>query len=96
MAGPPGALPDDLHEQLLLEILEDLFSGNSRESTPAAYFVGGQPGAGKSNAIIRVNKARSQMQVPELPVIQGDDFRIYHPQYEYPSENPHPGKSLRS
>ncbi|MDR3414767.1 MAG: zeta toxin family protein [Nevskia sp.] len=80
MADPLGALPDGLHEQLLREIIEDLFSDRSRELTPAAYFVGGQPGAGKSNAIIRVNKARREGS--ELPVIQGDDLRLYHPQYE--------------
>lgn len=50
----------------------------AKNVNPKGYVLGGQPGAGKSNAINRI--------VDELNgnvlIINGDDFRRYHPDFE--------------
>lgn len=43
---------------------------------PTLYMVGAQPGAGKTRAIARVSAAH-----PEACEVNGDDLRVYHPDY---------------
>jgi UDP-N-acetylglucosamine kinase len=68
---------NDVFEKVWTRLLTENYAvANSLE--PKGYVLGGQPGAGKSNAINRV--------VDELNgnvlIINGDDFRRYHPDFE--------------
>lgn len=49
-------------------------------SKPQAYVLGGQPGAGKS---IMTNQILKNELFKNAIVISGDDYRRYHPKYEY-------------
>lgn len=53
--------------------------------------LGGQPASGKTNLIAKIKKYRPDRQ---FVVINGDEFRVYHPRYEeiyhrYASDAPH-------
>ncbi len=63
---------DIFYEFILPDISKNLVSSQK----PRAYILGGQPGAGKSNFIkVLLNKFGN------LAIINGDDFRGYHPFY---------------
>ena len=47
------------------------------QKNPIGFVLGGQPGAGKSNLIDKIRKEQGK----NVIVINGDDFRKYHPDY---------------
>lgn len=66
---------DKIYDTLILpSITKDLKSGEN----PVAHILGGQPAAGKSHFIKKIIE-----QDKNVAIINGDDFRGYHPQYEY-------------
>ncbi len=59
------------------EILQKNQVATSNQSQPQAFVLGGQPGAGKSSMTQDVRKLLNK----NVIVINGDDFRKYHPEY---------------
>lgn len=59
------------------EILKNNPYATPNQENPQGYVLGGQPGAGKSKLIYKVGTALHK----NIIVINGDDFRKYHPQY---------------
>lgn len=59
------------------DIYPHLIKDTKQENSPSAYILGGQPGAGKSmlTEFLRVNKLDNNS-----IVINGDDFRRFHPE----------------
>lgn len=57
--------------QVLLKALQPV-------DRPKGYVLGGQPGAGKSGLIKRIREQEKQ----NILVINGDEFRQYHPQFD--------------
>lgn len=49
----------------------------SKNETPQAFVLGGQPGAGKSHLIANIEKELNN----DVIVINGDDYRKFHPSY---------------
>lgn len=74
-------LDDNIREQadriFDTDIYQKLIDGKTAQDTPVAYVLGGQPGAGKSGLteFLRVNKLDGN-----AIVINGDDFRRFHPE----------------
>ncbi len=68
----------DRDEIFFKYIYPNLILGLKIVNKPQAYILGGQPGAGKSHFIkLLLNENEN------LAVINGDDFRGYHPKYRY-------------
>lgn len=62
------------------EIVPKLFANARTASQPHAVLLGGQPAAGKTKVL---NQAAEEMRARGgVVVINGDDFRDYHPQYK--------------
>lgn len=80
-------LSKETHEIILNLILQDTFDGVETEENPIIYILGGQPGAGKSSLI---EKDLSELPIQPV-VINGDEFRKYHPQAQEIYEQ-HPDK----
>ena len=57
----------------------DLIRDAKTSSNPIAILLGGQPASGKSTLAIVAEKEHKN---ETFLVINGDDFRIYHPQHE--------------
>ncbi len=70
-----------VHERLNLvwqeQILDKNFSALPNQNKPQAFILGGQPGAGKSNLLREATLKLND----NLIIINGDDFRKYHPNY---------------
>jgi UDP-N-acetylglucosamine kinase len=70
-------LDQDIFEKVWQDLLDE-HQALAKNTNPKGYVLGGQPGAGKSNAIDRI--------VDELNgnvlIINGDDFRRYHHDFE--------------
>lgn len=60
------------------QILDKSSSAIPYQNKPQGFVLGGQPGAGKSNLLSEVKKRLNR----NIIVINGDDFRKYHPDYE--------------
>lgn len=59
------------------QIRPELFGLSKPSIQPVTVFLGGQPGAGKTNAGLLADRF-----YPDLVHIIGDDYRKYHPQYD--------------
>jgi len=59
-------------------ILPSITKGLDSHKNPAAHILGGQPATGKSHFIKKIIE-----QDKNTAIINGDDFRGYHPKYEY-------------
>lgn len=77
-------LDDREHQQIFLErIFPEKFSWLRPVSNPVAYFVGAQPGSGKSRIQTQLRiMLESQNGIGSVMEIIGDDFRPYHPKYD--------------
>lgn len=64
----------------LAEVRDELFHGVSRASQPRLIVVGGQPGAGKSAAVLAA-AAELRRDGHGVAVINGDELRALHPLY---------------
>ena len=74
-----GRLSADRHEEILCDIIEDSeLERYSAHEKPKAVIIAGQPGAGKSRLVgDTVREMRN-----DCLVIDTDELRAYHPQYE--------------
>lgn len=59
------------------EILLKNNTAKPNQTSPQAYVLGGQPGAGKS---MLIQKALNELEDDAI-IINGDDYRKYHPEY---------------
>lgn len=64
------------HEAIYQDIRESMFSDNTPMDYPTAVILGGQPGSGKS---IVLDRALEDFPDRNAVVINGDDFRKWHP-----------------
>ena len=64
------------HEAIYQDIRESMFSDNTGMDYPTAVILGGQPGSGKS---IVLDRALEDFPDRNAVVINGDDFRKWHP-----------------
>lgn len=73
-------LPIERHERIYKRIHQYLFQGKRPvdNGNPVAIILGGQPGSGKSR-ILEV--ARDDVPNGNVVIINGDEFRYWHPQY---------------
>ena len=60
-------------------IWKDFVSSHTPAAHPEAFFLGGQPGAGKSIISVRLKNAH-----PNTFFVNPDTYRNYHPQYNAP------------
>ena len=76
------ALTDERHEAIFQTRIRPKFidASANRSDHPVAIILGGQPGAGKSG-LLHLATARLQSE-GGVVVINGDDFRSYHPAYQ--------------
>lgn len=78
MSTPAQLTPAELQQIFDDDIRPYYFPENQPAATrPTIVLVGGQPGAGKSNATPRLIKER-----PGIIPLSGDDLRAFHPHYE--------------
>ncbi len=63
---------------ILNEKYDDMISDKITENIPKAYVLGGQPGAGKTS----LQKMFSKQCNDNLIIINGDEFRSMHPNFE--------------
>ncbi len=70
--------PTDINYQKILEevIEQEIPKKYHNNTTPRAFIIGGQPGSGKTTVLTMLSK-----RYRKLLVINGDDYRIYHPNY---------------
>ncbi|MWV63007.1 AAA family ATPase [Helicobacter saguini] len=66
-----------LNSEIIEKIWHDVYKNQTPQDNPQGFVLGGQPGAGKSSLI---EKIKNQLQ-DNVIVINGDDYRRYHPQY---------------
>ena len=66
---------DSMFEQIYMDIQEELVTNRAPDTEKCTIILGGQPGAGKST-FYRMNE-----QANNFVVINGDEFRRYHPNY---------------
>ncbi|MDR3279425.1 MAG: zeta toxin family protein [Synergistaceae bacterium] len=73
-------LPKEDHEYIFRGLLDDMLADTVPQEQPRIVILGGQPGSGKSRLteIARENVFDNQ----PVAVINGDDYRAYHPQAE--------------
>jgi UDP-N-acetylglucosamine kinase len=71
-------LSEKEHEKIFCDIQEDVLSDTETQEQPVIIILGGQPGSGKS----RLTEIAKESVFGNKPVavINGDDYRIYHPQ----------------
>ena len=69
-------LPQDIHNYIFNEIINDLFDGKTPVQNPQIFILGGQPGAGKSVLTKRIYETFDD---PNMVVINSDEFRLNHP-----------------
>lgn len=75
-------LPDDANEALFrAAIAPAMLGGLVGQENPVAFFVGGQPGAGKT-ALQEAIAANSDLDFGLVAKVNGDDYRAYHPDYD--------------
>lgn len=67
-------------------IRPDLFDGVARSTTPTAVLVGGQPGSGKSYAILKIQAHLASTAGPSV-VVSGEELRHYHPRWHRHDES---------
>ncbi len=74
------ALSEETHERIFRQaIVPDLLPLSDPLAAPVAVILGGQPGAGKTALL---NQAAGDLtRLGPTVVINGDDFRSYHPRY---------------
>lgn len=72
--------PDELQALWELLVKPDVFRKIESVENPVTIFLGGQPGAGKTQG---KNYALAQYPPDTVAEIIGDDFRRHHPDYEY-------------
>ncbi len=68
-----------IFEENKAEILRNIYSVDK----PTAYILGGQPAVGKSNLATIIKQ-----QEKNILVVNGDDYRIYHPDFDILSKDP--------
>ncbi len=73
-------LDEKTHNETLEELKNKLYSGKTPVANPQIVILGGQPGAGKSK-IITLSENQF-FKDGNVVVINGDDFRHYHPKAE--------------
>ena len=72
-------LSPDKHEEILEQIMEDVFSQAKSFENPDIFILGAQPGAGKSTYI---NHLIASGEAKDCLVINADEYRAYHPQID--------------
>lgn len=68
---------DDHFNKIFSEIYKDLTKTITQSEPPQAFILGGQPGAGKTTIQKIIND-----KLPNTIVINGDEFRQYHPKFD--------------
>ena len=72
-------LSPDQHEEILKQIMTDVFKDAKRFEHPEIFILGGQPGAGKSTSI---DYLVSSGEAKDCLIINADEYRAYHPQID--------------
>jgi len=67
-------LSEEKHEAILTRIKGETFRDAKKQKAPIVYVLGGQPGSGKGRLIYL-----AQNNIEDIAVINGDEFRRYHP-----------------
>ena len=74
------ALPEETHERIFRQaIVPDVLPASAPLVSPTAVILGGQPGAGKTALLHQATQDLARL--GPTVVINGDDFRSYHPSY---------------
>lgn len=68
---------ETLEEVWNVEIKEGFMDASPNQIKPQAFVLGGQPGAGKAS----MSQITSERLDKNVVIINGDDFRKYHPEY---------------
>ncbi|MBQ8751203.1 MAG: zeta toxin family protein [Alphaproteobacteria bacterium] len=69
-------LSHEEHEEILKEIMKNVFKGAKPQEKPKIFIMGGQPGAGKSTFI---NQLINSEEGKDCLIINADEYRAYHP-----------------
>lgn len=69
-------LSPEKHEEILSQIMHDVFKDAKSFEHPEIFILGGQPGAGKSTLIKYLQESG---QAKDCLIINGDEYRNYHP-----------------
>lgn len=76
MADENFKLSDAEHKMILNIIFDNVIGHSKPEDNPVIFVLGGQPGCGKSSLI---NKDLENFSEDSVVIINGDEFRHYHP-----------------
>lgn len=68
-------LPNEEHERLYQQLLQNQFSHSTRNKNPSIVILGGQPGCGKSGLI---ELGQNTFPDRNVVIINGDEFRSLH------------------